>query len=84
MKTENAIIIILILIIIIATGIFTFGNLHLSHDSGGNSPEISHDSSNVVDSGGSSHVEEPSQEPSESADTREISQDTHESASQSN
>lgn len=52
MKTENAIIIILIMIIIVATGIFTLGNINLHTDSGNDNSEISYDSSNSIDSGG--------------------------------
>lgn len=50
MKTENAIIIILIMIIIVATGIFTLGNINLHTDSGNDNSEISYDSSNSIDS----------------------------------
>ncbi len=45
MKTENTIIIILIMIIIVATGIFTLGNINLHTDSGNDNSEISYDSS---------------------------------------
>jgi len=81
MKTENAIIIILIMIIIVATGIFTLGNINLHTDSGSDNSEISYDSSNSIDSGGSSQIEEPSQAAGESEDSEESVQESADSES---
>lgn len=81
MKTENAIIIILIMIIIVATGIFTLGNINLHTDSGNDNSEISYDSYNSIDSGGSSQIEEPSQVAGESEDSGESVQESADSES---
>lgn len=81
MKTENAIIIILIMIIIVATGIFTLGNINLHTDSGSDNSEISYDSSNSIDSCGSSQIEEPSQAAGESEDSGESVQESADSES---
>lgn len=81
MKTENAIIIILIMIIIVATGIFTLGNINLYTDSGNDNSEISYDSSNSIDSGGSNQIEEPSQVAGESEDSGESVQESADSES---
>ena len=81
MKTENAIIIILIMIIIVATGIFTLGNINLHTDSGNDNSEISYDNSNSIDSGGSSQIEEPSQVAGESEDNGERVQESADSES---
>lgn len=81
MKTENAIIIILIMIIVVATGIFTLGNINLHTDSGNDNSEISYDSSNSIDSGGSSQIEEPSQAAGESEDSGESVQESADSES---
>lgn len=81
MKTENAIIIILIMIIIVATGIFTLGNINLHTDSGNDNSEISYDSSNSIDSGGSSQIEEPSQVAGESEDSGKSVQESADSES---
>lgn len=81
MKTENAIIIILIMIIIVATGIFTLGNINLHADSGNDNSEISYDSSNSIDSGGSNQIEEPSQVAGESEDSGESVQESADSES---
>ena len=81
MKTENAIIIILIMIIIVATGIFTLGNINLHTDSGYDNSEISYDSSNSIDSGGSNQIEEPSQVAGESEDSGESVQESADSES---
>ena len=81
MKTENAIIIILIMIIIVATGIFTLGNINLHTDSGNDNSEISYDSSNSIDSGGSSQIEKPSQAAGESEDSGESVQESADSES---
>lgn len=81
MKTENAIIIILIMIIIVATGIFTLGNINLHIDSGNDNSEISYDSSNSIDSGGSNQIEEPSQVAGESEDSGESVQESADSES---
>lgn len=81
MKTENAIIIILIMIIIVATGIFTLGNINIHTDSGSDNSEISYDSSNSIDSGGSSQIEEPSQAAGESEDNGESVQESADSES---
>lgn len=81
MKTENAIIIILIMIIIVATGIFTLGNINLHTDSRNDNSEISYDSSNSIDSGGSNQIEEPSQVAGESEDSGESVQESADSES---
>ena len=81
MKTENAIIIILIMIIIVATGIFTLGNINLHTYSGNDNSEISYDSYNYIDSGGSIQIEEPSQVAGESEDSGESVQESADSES---